>query len=374
MQKIGITGQNGFIGKYLYNSIKINAADLQIVPFDREFFENENKLDQFVQQCDVIIHLAGLNRHSDPEIIYSTNIELARKLVHSFKRTSKSPFLIFASSTQEERDNHYGRSKLESRLIFKSWAEEHEAQFCGLVIPNVFGPFCQPFYNSVIATFSYQLLNNQIPRVEKDTELKLIYVGELADRIINIIRERNCCETFFVTHTAEIKVSEILVLLKEFKSKYLNRGLIPEVKSSFELYLFNTFRSYIDIENQFPVKFKTNVDTRGVFTELVRLDHNMSGQISFSTTIPGVIRGNHFHTRKIERFAVIKGEALIQLRRVGENKVYDFYLSGNVPAYVDMPIWTIHNIKNIGSEDLYTIFWINELYDAEDSDTYFEEI
>ena len=144
------------------------------------------------------------------------------------------------------------------------------------------------------------------------------------------------------------------------------------LKTHFDLNLFNTFRSYIDYENVFPKTYKFHEDNRGTFIEIVKT--NGQGQISFSTTKAGITRGNHFHTRKIERFSVIKGKALIQLRKIGTTEVFNYYFSGEEPAYVDMPIWYTHNIKNIGEEELYTIFWINEFYDANDPDTYFEAV
>jgi UDP-2-acetamido-2,6-beta-L-arabino-hexul-4-ose reductase len=128
----------------------------------------------------------------------------------------------------------------------------------------------------------------------------------------------------------------------------------------------------MDIANHFPVSFVKHIDTRGSFVEIIRLC--IGGQVSFSTTFPGITRGNHYHTRKIERFAVIKGKALIQLRKVGTVEVIDFYLDGDAPSYVDIPIWYTHNIKNIGEEELYTMFWINEFYDPNDPDTYFENV
>lgn len=374
MQRIGITGQNGFIGKHLYNTLKIAPDKYELIPFERNYFDNEEILDKFVAGCDVIVHMAGVNRDPDPAIIYATNIGLTNKLIASFERTGKKPYVIFTSSTQEEKDNLYGKSKQQSRLAFQEWAKRHQAQFSGLVIPNVYGPFCIPFYNSVVATFSHQLILDQTPVIDKDAELRLIYVGELVTYIINAIENRNVGEVVQIKETTIVKVSEILETLWKFKQTYFIQGAIPELKSIFHLNLFNTFRSYIDLNKRYPVKFKTNVDNRGGFTEIVRLETKMGGQLSFSTTIPGVTRGNHFHTRKIERFAVIKGEALIQLRKVGDDKVYNFYLSGNEPSYVDMPIWTLHNIKNIGTEDLYTIFWINELFNPEDPDTYFEVV
>ena len=241
-----------------------------------------------------------------------------------------------------------------------------------MVIPNVFGPFGKPNYNSVVATFCHQLSNNETPNIEVDSELKLIYINELVECIIDCIHRKTVQEKYVVKHTSEIKVSEVLTLLKNFKTLYQNSGEIPRMRSVFELNLFNTFRSFMDVKNLFPRKLTAHKDARGSFVELIRL--GIGGQVSFSTTVPAITRGNHFHTRKIERFAVIKGKALIQLRRIGTNEVLDFYLDGNEPAYVDMPIWYTHNIKNIGITELITLFWINEPYDPENSDTYFIKV
>ena len=148
-------------------------------------------------------------------------------------------------------------------------------------------------------------------------------------------------------------------------------GFFPNLEDSFEKALFNTFRCYVP-DSHYPVKYTKHTDNRGSFVEIARTQ--TSGQFSYSTTVPSITRGNHFHTRKAERFAVISGKALIQLRKIGTDKVIDYYLNGNVPAYVDMPIWHTHNIKNIGDEELISLFWINEPYDPEDADTYFENV
>jgi UDP-2-acetamido-2,6-beta-L-arabino-hexul-4-ose reductase len=241
-----------------------------------------------------------------------------------------------------------------------------------MVIPNVYGPFGHPFYNSVVATFCYQVSRNETPKIEVDGQLKLIYVGELVEEIIRAIRSEDNTHEHILPHTAEAKVSEILALLQQYKEVYQEKGEFPKINNDFEHKLFNTYRCYMNIPSYFPKKYIQHPDSRGAFTEIAR--HGIVGQTSFSTTVPGITRGNHFHTRKIERFAVIKGKALIQLRRVGTNEVFNFYLDGEEPAYVDMPIWYIHNIKNIGEDILYTIFWINEPYDAVDPDTYFEMV
>jgi len=150
----------------------------------------------------------------------------------------------------------------------------------------------------------------------------------------------------------------------------LDMGSIPELRNKFELNLFNTFRCYINIAGHYPVRLVNKTDNRGTFVETVKTC--LGGQVSFSTTKPGITRGNHFHTRKIERFAVIRGKARIQLRRIGTDELINYNLDGNEPAFVDMPIWYTHNITNIGHDDLYTIFWINEFFDPTDPDTYFE--
>ncbi|RYE56769.1 MAG: SDR family oxidoreductase [Sphingobacteriales bacterium] len=370
--KIGITGQEGFVGQHLFNTIGLFPDEFERVDYHIDFFKDEEKLRSFVSKCDVIVHLAAMNRHNDPEVLYQTNIQLVQQLINALELTSSKAHVLFSSSSQEERDNLYGRSKKEGRKLLSEWAKKENGTFTGLVIPNVFGPFGHPYYNSFIATFSHQLTHNEQPEIETDGAVKLIYVGDLVKMILNEIREAKGNPEFIIPHTSENKVSEILSLLEGYKSQYFENGIIPELNSLFELNLFNTFRCYIDIEKHNPVKFKKHTDARGDFVEVIRL--NVGGQFSFSTTVPGITRGNHYHTRKIERFAVIKGKALIQLRKIGSDEVYDFYLDGKEPAYVDMPIWYTHNIKNIGDEELYTNFWINEFYDPADPDTYLEEV
>jgi len=372
MLKIGITGQAGFVGTHLYNTLGLHPEEFERVDFQRSFFEDEIYLDAFVSKCDVIVHLAALNRHNDPKVIYATNVGLVTSLIASLVRTGSKAHVIMSSSSQEEKDNLYGKSKKEGRQLLVQWAKNSNATFAGMVIPNVFGPFGHPYYNSVVATFSHQIANGETPQIQVDGDLKLIYVAELVEVIISKISARQNESICLVPHTSEAKVSELLVLLQGYKTGYQDKGEIPTINNTFELNLFNTFRCYIDIPNHFPVKYVEHTDPRGSFVEVIRL--GIGGQVSFSTTVPEITRGNHYHTRKIERFAVIKGKALIQLRRIGTNEVLDFYLDGSEPAYVDMPIWYTHNIKNIGDEILYTNFWINEFYDVNDPDTYFEEV
>lgn len=371
MLKIGITGQAGFVGTHLFNFLGLQN-EVERIRFEDAFFYDPTLLRNFVKQCDIIVHLAALNRHNDPEVIYQTNILLVNKLIDAMESESVNPHVIFSSSTQEERDNKYGQSKKEGRELFLRWSVRSGANFTGMVIPNVFGPFGNPYYNSVISTFSYQLTHNEKPRIEIDGSIKLIYVNELVLEIWKIMQEKISSPALYINSTHEAKVSEILTLLENYKNNYFENGIFPEIKNRFELNLFNTFRSFIDHSSHFPVLLRKNTDARGSFIETVKA--LTGGQSSFSTTHPQITRGEHFHTRKVERFTVIQGRAVIELRRIGTNEVLHFELDGDNPSYVDMPVWYTHNITNVGTEDLLTIFWINEFFDPNDPDTFFEKV
>lgn len=377
MIKIGITGQTGFVGTYLYNTLGLSAQQYEQVLFEDSYFQDEVALRAFVKQCDVIVHLAAMNRHPDPQVIYDTNLKLVKQLIEAMEAESVSPHVLFSSSTQEERDNEYGNSKREGRKMLEKWAKRNNANFTGMVVPNVYGPFGLPNYNSFVATFCYKLTHGEEPQVMQDSSVNLIYVGSLVEHIIGKINEKaNCATTIvecdLVPFDFEKRVTDILSLLNYFKELYFEKGIIPELKDKNEINLFNTFRCYIDNASFFPVKLVQHADPRGVFVETIKL--GVGGQVSFSTTVPAITRGNHYHTRKIERFTVIKGKARIQLRKIGTSEVMNFYLDGTEPSYVDMPIWYTHNITNIGEDELYTQFWINEWYDPNDGDTYFETV
>ncbi len=372
--KVGITGQSGFIGTHLFNYLSLFKDKFELIPFYNYFFESTNLLNTFISKCDVIVHLAGVSRHHEENYIYKKNIELVEKLIQSCKEVNSKSHILFSSSIQEERNTAYGKAKKECRIKLINWSKNNNSKFTGLIIPNVFGPFGRPFYNSVISTFSYQLINNETPKIEIDAELNLIYVDELVKLIKNQIETQKeiIVEKYFVPHTYSIKVSDILKKLIIYKNDYILSGIIPKLENAFDVNLFNTFRSYINHKEFFPFVYKVNTDDRGAFVEIMKI--KTGGQVSFSTTKPGITRGNHFHTRKIERFAVIKGQAKIEMRRIGTTEVISFNLCGENPSFVDMPIWYTHNMTNIGNDDLYTIFWINEFYDPMDPDTYYEKV
>lgn len=375
--RVGVTGQAGFLGYHLYQTLALKE-NIELISFDRSFFADISMLAVFVKQCDVIVHLAAMNRHDNPKVIYDTNIKLVSQLITACENENVKPHIIFSSSSQEGKDNLYGKSKKEGKELFAGWSKRTKGTFTSICIPNVFGPFGKPNYNSVVATFCHKVANDEETTIINDGEIGLIYVNDLVHLFMKVIDKK--IETkkidehsfeLIVAPLKHIKVSKILSLLKHYKSDYMGKGVFPSLEEPFQKALFNTFRCYIP-KNTYPVKLTKHTDNRGSFVEIARTQ--TSGQFSFSTTVPGVTRGNHFHTRKAERFAVISGKALIQLRKIGTDEIIDYYLDGKEPAYVDMPIWYTHNIKNIGDQELVTLFWINEPYNPEDADTYFENV
>lgn len=367
--KIGITGQRGFVGTHLTNNIKFICDEFELVPFENKYFDEVDKLDLFISQCDVVVHLSGINRHSDQDFLYKKNIELTETLISSLTKSKNKTHLIFSSSIQENNNSPYGNAKLESRIKFLDWSEKSGNKFTGLIIPNLYGPFCKPNYNSVVATFCDKLINNESPFIIEDKAIEITYVQDLCLKILDVIKFGINDSYLKIDYLKKIKVSDLLTKLNSFASQYIEMGIIPDLNNHFDISLFNTFRSYIDYKIFFPKQYNKHNDSRGSFFELIRT--NTKGQFSFSDTYQNKIRGNHFHTRKIERFSVIRGKALIEIRRVDSNEKISLIIDGKSPSYVDMPIWFTHNIKNIGNSELIATFWINEHYDKTDSDTYY---
>ena len=370
--KIGITGQNGFIGYHISQTLKYKFDKYVVMPFQRSFFKDSELLNSFASSCDVIIHLAGVNRADSDKEVYTSNIQINTALKNTLINTKFKGHLIFASSSQEDSASLYGKAKKDSRIFLEQTIEELGGKFRGLIIPNVFGAFCKPNYNSFVATFCDKILNEEVPEIVKDTSIPLIYIGNLVEQIIDIIQFQNELKLKRIESDIEVKVSVVLILLNYFKDSYLKSNTIPAFNNSFELQLFNTFRSYIDLNKTYPIALNKHIDERGFFSEIIKTDSG--GQFSYSKTLSNITRGNHFHTRKIERFVVIQGDAKISLRKIGSKKVYDFLLDGEKPSYVDIPIWFTHNITNIGDDPLITSFWINEPYNPRDTDTFFENV
>lgn len=371
-KKIGITGRNGFIGTHVYNVLSLQPDKYELIEIKQTHWDIVDHFYELINSCDAVIHLAGVNRHTNSDFIYDENIRLAELLVNVLYKVKHPIQLIFSSSLQENTDTPYGKAKKKSRELFEKWSNDTGNIFWGCVIPNVFGPFGKPFYNSFVATFCYQLTHQGTPEIQTDAIVPLLYVDDLVAELEKILQLPVGNAYQEITASKVLKVSDVLLQLQYFTEEYLHKGIIPELQDKFAIQLFNTYRSYIPHEKLFPKMYVEHSDNRGAFVELIRL--GIGGQVSFSTTLPGITRGNHFHTRKIERFSVIKGKAKMELKRYGCSEVHTFYLDGANPCYIDIPIWYYHNITNIGEDVLYTIFWISEQYNPDDADTYFEKL
>ncbi len=369
--KILISGHNGFVGKHLLRKLKCKEHDYDIEFLTRADFESVDHLISKISPNDIIFHFAGVNRDINEEEVFKKNNQINDLLCLALDKVQFNGKLLFTSSIQEESGTLYGNAKKNARLKFIEQSNKLDYLFYGLVTPNIFGPFGKPNYNSFIATFSSMIIDGKKPIVEDDKKVSLIYIGDFIDEIIKILDKNNSVD-IASRIVSDYSVSDILKKLNEFSDIYIKKGNIPNLDSYFNLCLFNSFVSYIDFKNFYPKKYKSFEDDRGLFAELMRTFSQ--GQTSYSITKKGEIRGNHFHTRKVERFSVIKGKAKIQLREVISDEKIEFLLDGSSPSYVDMPIWYTHNIENIGDEDLITIFWINEHYQEDASDTYLENV
>jgi UDP-2-acetamido-2,6-beta-L-arabino-hexul-4-ose reductase len=363
--RIVISGHTGFVGGHLLRKLNLHFPNYKFIALNKEDFRSEN-FNNKIQNEDFIYHLAGVNRADTDKEVYSSNIEINSSLLKHLEKIKFKGKLYFSSSLQEDTDSLYGKAKKTAREDFELLSKKIGFTFYSSLTPNVFGPFCKPFYNSFIATFSHQLLNNQAPTIITDSTVKLIYIDDYISSLLELLKGK--IEAIKFNFLTEIKVSEVSDKLKQFNEEYIKDNNIPNIEFKFDKDLFNTFRSYINHKEFFPRAYQLHSDERGSFIELSKA--LSKGQSSYSTTNRGITRGNHFHTRKIERFSVVKGKAKIELRKYLTDEIISFELDGNSTSYVDIPIWYTHNITNIGDEELFTFFWINEPYDQNDSDTF----
>jgi len=347
--KIAITGEKGFLGYHLTQYYKW-VKGFEVVELGKNYIENINLL----HNCSLLIHCAGVNKGKD---VYEKNISLTRNLVEVLINHNINIDIKFTSSTQENNGSEYGNAKLQSKILLQNYCYRSKTKFESYKIPNLFGPFGKPNYNSFINTFCYNIVNNKKCQ-HNNKVVTLCYVYDAIKTIDNQIE-------FNITKKT---VYEIYKLLRSFHTDY-SKGIIPDLTNIFEKNLFNTYRSFSKIE----FKQKTHTDNRGHLVELVKGKGSQS-QVFFSTTKPGITRGNHFHFNKIERFCILQGNARISMRKVGCNKKNHYIISGNDNKVIDMPILYTHNITNIGSSELVCVFWVNEIFNEKNTDTFFEKV
>ena len=367
-KKIGITGSNGFLGRHTMWLLSTLSDQFLVVPIRLADFKDEVILNNTIKDLDVLIHLARIHpkdASSVPEI-YTGNIDLAKKLINALEITKSKAYVIYASSTQIRKDNEYGRAKKEVGEMLRLWAKKNNSKVTNLIIPNEFGEGGVPERSSVVSTFCQEILDGKKSKITEGSVVSLIHCQDISKAILELLRnpKNEDMELFGV----DMKVSDLHKVLSDFKEEYYS-DVIPSLKDSLHLALFNNLRWHIFDSEFYPRELVLKSDDRGGLFEMIK--EKTGGQVFMSYTKPGVTRGNHYHTRKIERFCVIKGEAEICLRQVGQSKVHTFKVSGDKPVFIDMPTFYTHNIKNVGTDELLTVFWSNEIFDPKDPDTYY---
>lgn len=357
-----VTGSDGLIGWHLRAWLLTLGQNVETIACNREQFNDDAFLGNAIEKADVIVHLAGMNRGEEDEIV-ETNIALARRITEFCQQLDCRPHVVYSNSTHINGDSRYGYSKRVAAEIFDDWASSEDARFLNLVLPNVFGEHGTPNYNSVVSTFSYKLAVGETPNVIEDSELELLHAHLVARIIWRAVEEQSTGLLQPSGH--KMLVSELLQRL-EFLSDRYQSGVLPDLSNDIDLNLFNTLRSYIPYERRL-IRLDLRSDSRGSLFECVRADGE--GQVFLSTSVPGAVRGQHFHFHKVERFLVVQGNAKIQMRRVLKDESFTYEVSGDEPAVIDIPTLHTHSITNTGDIPLLTLFWSGQLYDPDDSDT-----
>ena len=364
--KVLITGSNGFVGKNLISNLKL-LKNVEIYEYDIDSkYEN---LEKYTIDCDFVYHLAGVNRPKEPKEFMEGNFGFTNELLNLLKKNNNKCPIMISSSIQAELDNDYGKSKKAGEdLIFK-YGKDNNVKTFVYRFPNLFGKWCRPNYNSVIATFCDNIANDkEIVVNDRDKELTLAYIDDVCSELIKCLADEPTRNGEFcvVPITYTNKLGYIADMIKSFKEN--SRGImVPSTGDDFIKKLYATYISYVPL-NQMVVDLVEHRDDRGVFSELVRTKE--CGQVSVSTTKPYVIRGGHYHNTKMERFIVIKGEAKIEFEHVVTHEKIEFKVSGDKLQYVTIPVGYQHSINNIGNDELIMILWANELFNPQVPDTY----
>ena len=365
-----ITGANGFVGKNLVANLKLNS-NLNI--FEYDINSEPSLLDEYCKNSEFVFHLAGVNRPEKTEDFMAGNFGFTSILLDKLKQfNNKAPVLI-TSSIQAELDNPYGKSKKAGEDLLLDYSKHNNIKVLVYRLPNLFGKWCKPNYNSVIATFCYNIANSlPITISDRNKILELVYIDDLLDEFNLALqgKEHKENEFCFVPATFKTSLGEIADLLNNFKESR-TKFSIPNMSNTFEKCLYSTYLSYLP-EDKFSYPLKMNIDNRGSFTEIIKTAER--GQFSVNVSKPGITKGNHWHNTKCEKFVVVSGKALIQFRKIGTEEIIEYNVSGDEIQVVDIPVGYTHNIINIGHTDLITFMWANECYNPEKPDTFFEVV
>lgn len=363
--KVLVTGGNGFIARNLLVHLK-ERKDIEVSLFVRG--DDLGTLNRKVAEADCIFHLAGVNRPQDPAEFDSGNSELTQQLCDAVKASGRKIPVVYSSSVQAERDNPYGVSKLAAERALTTLCQQNESPVYIFRLPNVFGKWARPNYNSAVATFCHNIAHDLPIQIhDESAALNLVYVDDVVRKFLAIMDGEVVSSGLVdVEPVYSTTVGELAEQVRRFRAS--RSTLVTEnVGVGLVRALYSTYLSYLP-----PAAFTYEVpkygDPRGVFVEMLKTPE--AGQFSFFTAHPGITRGGHYHHSKTEKFLVIKGKANFRFRQVVTGEFYELQTSGESPTIVEtVPGWT-HDITNIGDDEMIVMLWANEIFDREHPDTY----
>ncbi len=368
--RILVTGSNGFIGKNLILELE-NRGYNDIFKCDRE--TSPLVFDEYCKTADFVFHLAGVNRPKKESEFMEGNFGFTSTLLNTLKKHHNTCPIMISSSIQAELINPYGKSKRAGENLLFDYSKETGAKVFVYRFPNVFGKWSRPNYNSVIATFCYNITRGLPIQInDPSVIMNLVYIDDVVNELINALEGKENKEKVFcfVPEVCTIKLGDIVDLIYSFKESR-NERAIPDMSDGFTKKLYSTYLSYLP-EDQFAYDLKMNVDERGSFTEFIRTPDR--GQVSINISKPGITKGNHWHHTKNEKFLVVSGQGIIRFRKPDEENIIEYFVNGEKMEVIDIPVGYTHNIENIGETNMVTIMWVNEPFDPENSDTHYLEV
>lgn len=380
--KILVTGAKGFLGKNLCETLKnirdgkdkTRGVDIDEV-YEFDIDTPKEKLWEYCKNADFVFHLAGVNRPETEDEFMTGNFGFTSELLKELKKTQNKAPIMISSSIQAALDNPYGKSKKAGEGLIFRYGQDNGIKTLVYRFPNLFGKWCKPNYNSAVATFCHNIAHDlPITVNDRNHMMTLCYVDDVADELIRALKneENRRGEYCAVPIEHKITLGKIADLLYSFKESRENKIIPDMTDGSFSKKLYSTYLTYLEPDN-FAYKLKMNRDARGSFTEILRSEN--AGQFSVNISKPGITKGQHWHNTKNEKFVVVSGHGLIQLRKIGSSEVVNYEVSGDEITVVDMIPGYTHNIINLSdTEDLVTFMWCNECFNPDKPDTYYEEV
>ena len=369
-----ITGAGGFVGKNLVATLR-TAGYTDLMLFEKD--DTPETLADYCRRAAFVVHLAGINRPTDPSEFYTGNAGLTDTLLADLEAAGNTAPVLVTSSTQAELDNDYGKSKRQAEEAIFAHRRRTGAAVYVFRMPGVFGKWCRPNYNSVVATFCHNVAHG-LPIQVRDPafSLPLVYIDDVVACILaafdgQVMMDRSATPICHMHPIHEVTLGRLAELIQGFAAGRTSLAVPDLAPGSFEKKLYSTYLSYLP-SDQFSYPLEMHTDNRGSFTEFLRSPER--GQVSINISHPGIVKGNHWHHTKNEKFLVVKGEGVIRFRNIFSKEVIEYHVSGDKLEVVDIPCGYTHNIENVGTEDMVTVMWANEAFDPDHPDTFFEPV